>query len=154
VPDVFNTFLQKIAFAEFEREAIFLTDFKATLQVVEHFKLADGVQEDVVDNNAVTSMLGSKESGGEEHIPLGGESVHHTGVYAMCVARSERHDAEGIFLAVEREGGKLVLVASADGPLMVATAGVQTNKKDFAGGITKIVDSVLAARDRVQVNSR
>ena len=75
--------------------------------------------------------------------------MHKTGVETRGVARAEGHDAEGVLFIVGREVCELVLVAVADGNLMVSASSVEADEEEFPSGVAEVVDGVLSARNRI-----
>ena len=63
--DVFDALLQEVAFTQFERQAILLANLQAAFEGGEKLGLINGVEENVVDDDAVAGVLGSGISGFE-----------------------------------------------------------------------------------------
>jgi hypothetical protein len=85
----------------------------------------------------------------KEGIPLVLHDAHHSGVASRCVLRPEWHHLKGVLLAVRAEKGELVTVDKTDSNLVVALASIKTDESKTAEPITKIVDGIIAARNRI-----
>ena len=85
-----------------------MANFEAALKAIEKFGLVDGIQENVINDNSVASVLGSRVPGFEQLVPFGREDVHETGVESRDISRSERHYSESVLFVVRREERQLV----------------------------------------------
>ncbi len=109
--------------------------------------LEDGSpQEDVVDNDAAAKVRGvGRVAGAVESLPLFFEDAHHTGVKARCITRSKRHNRKAVFVVVWGEKSEFLLILGAYTDLVISGFVVESNKEEAAGGITEIIDSIVAA---------
>lgn len=81
--------------------------------------------------------------------PFAFEDSHHACVKSWCIAGSKRHDAEAPFVAVGCEESKLFLIFGTNHDLMVSSLIVESDEKETASGVSEIVDSVVATRNRI-----
>jgi hypothetical protein len=55
--NVFDTLFEEVTFAELERETALLADLEAALKTIQQFGFVDGVQQDVVNDDTIASVL-------------------------------------------------------------------------------------------------
>jgi hypothetical protein len=84
-----------------------------------------------------------------EGVPFILKDAHHGGVKRRGIAGTKGHDAEGILFMVRAKEGQLFLIAGTDKNLVIASFVIETDEEKAAGGIAKIVNCIVAARDRV-----
>ena len=149
VANVLETALEEVTFRELEGDLVFDKNLADAVEVVQKGGKVAGEQKDVVNDHAATFVGGLGVQRIEEGIPLLLHDLHHSGVRGGGVLRSERHHFEGVLLAIRAEKGELVTVHQAYTDLMVALAGIKTDEPKMAKPVTKVVDSVVAARDRI-----
>ena len=58
--------------------------------------------------------------------------MHQAGLELRGIARSERHNTEGLLFIIGREESQLVLDAVTHGNLVIAAPSVKADEKEFA----------------------
>lgn len=93
-------------------DTIFEKHSTHTLEIQKKSSKNSRPQKNVIDNDAA-SLVSVDESGmtrAEKSIPFVLENAHHASIKSRGIARSERHDNEGILLAVGSEESQLFLI--------------------------------------------
>jgi hypothetical protein len=150
VTDVFNAVSQKFTLLQLKGDTILHEDVADALEETEQGSKHGGPEEDVVNNNStaeVSRVVGVARS--IKDLPFGLENAHHASIESGSVARTERHHAEAPLLVIGCKEGEFLLVAVADCDLMVASLVVEGDKKETTSRVAEVVDSVVAARNRI-----
>jgi hypothetical protein len=71
------------------------------------------------------------------------------GVQRSAIAKSKRHDAEAPFVAIWCKESKQFLIFGTNHVLMVSSLVVEGDEKETASGVSEIVNSVVATRNRI-----
>ena len=85
----------------------------------------------------------------KEGCPFILEDAHHGGVEGWSIAWPKRHDNKSVFLVVGSKKCELFLGAETDGDLVISPFIVETDEKEPSSQITKIINSVIAAGNRI-----
>jgi hypothetical protein len=85
----------------------------------------------------------------EKSSPFAFENVHHAGAIGRSVARAERHDTKAALLIIGGKESELLLIARADGNLVVASLVVEGYETETTSRVAEVVDSIVATRDRI-----
>ena len=141
---------EEFTFLELESHTVFHEDIANTFEQPKQ-GLEDGSpQEDVVDNDAAAKVRGvGRVAGTVKSLPLFFEDAHHTGVKTRCITRSKRHNSKAVFVVVWGEKSEFLLILGAYTDLVISGFVVESNKEEAAGGVTEIIDSIVAAGDWV-----
>jgi hypothetical protein len=150
VADILDAIGKELAFLELESDAIFLEDVAYAFKQKEERGDRSRPQEDVVNDDAIAKMgRVGRMARFEKRCPFAFENVHHAGIKGRSVARAERHDTKAVLLIIGGKESELLLIARADGNLVVASLVVEGYKIETTSRVAEVVDSIVTTRDRI-----
>jgi len=148
--DIFDAVREEFAFLQLEGDTILHEYVANTFKQLEQSSENSGPQKDVVDNDPTAKMRSSSGvARSVQGFPFAFKNAHHTCVESRGVAWAKRHDAKTVFRVVRCKESKLLLVLETNRNLMVAGFVIQSDEIQSAGGVAKVVDSVVAPGDGV-----
>jgi hypothetical protein len=150
VADILDAIGKELAFLELESDAVFLEDVADAFKQKEERGDHSRPQEDVVNDDAIAKMgRVGRMARFEKRCPFAFENVHHAGVKGRSVARAERHDTKAVLLIIGGKESELLLIARADGNLVVASLVVEGYRIETTSQVAEVVDSIVTTRDRI-----
>jgi hypothetical protein len=150
VTDAFDAVSKELAFLQLESDAMFHEDIACAFKQLKQGSKKSSPKEDVINDDATAKVCGAiRVARAAQSLPFITKDLHHASVKRRGIARAKRHHRPAPFRIIGREEGELLLVTGADTDLMVACLVIEGDEEERASGVAKIIDCVVAARDRV-----
>jgi hypothetical protein len=150
VADMLDAIGKELAFLELESDATYLEDVAHAFKQKEERGDRSRPQVDVVNDDAIAKMgRVGRMARFEKRSPFVFENVHHAGAKGRSVVRAKRHDTKAALFIIRGKESEFLLIARADGNLVVASLVVEGHKIETTSRFAEVVDSIVTTRARM-----